>query len=64
VPVTERFLLLHHGAHRQAIIAVEGIAFDDMSSQFFTPENMLETLQYGTGARPGRARDSNDGMFD
>ena len=39
-------------AHLDSVMAVEGIALNDLGFDAFTPEDVRETFHYGRGSRP------------
>ncbi|MPN45977.1 hypothetical protein SDC9_193556 [bioreactor metagenome] len=53
VQVTERLLRLHLGAHAEPVVAMEGIALDDLGIELLAPEDVLEALHHRAGAGAG-----------
>jgi hypothetical protein len=53
IAIAVLFLRLHFGAHRHAVVAVEGVAFDDLCLQAFAAKDMLKALHHGAGSGAG-----------
>ena len=56
--------LLHRRAHRLAVVAMEGIAFDDLRLELFTPEDVLKAFHHRRGAGARGAGHRDDRMLD
>eukprot|EP00825_Cyclidium_porcatum_P031217 TRINITY_DN3303_c0_g1_i2.p3 TRINITY_DN3303_c0_g1~~TRINITY_DN3303_c0_g1_i2.p3 ORF type:complete len:236 (+),score=39.47 TRINITY_DN3303_c0_g1_i2:172-879(+) len=64
VSIAGLFLRLHFGPHAEAVVAMEGVALDDLGIEALAAEDVLEALHHRAGAGPGRAGDGDDGVFD
>src|SRR5256885_6426207 len=55
---------LHALAHLDAVVAVKGIALDDLRRDAFAPEDVREALHDGGGPRAGGSGHRDYGMLD
>jgi hypothetical protein len=58
------FLLLHGDPHALAVMAMEGIALDDLRVEVLAAKYVMKALHHRAGTGPGRAGDGDDRVFD